>query len=77
MNVATHVPAGALGAARPRSRGLTVLSATLYETRSLVGAACGYIVIIGVGGETVTTTTEQPAARPIPPPASALLGCAR
>jgi hypothetical protein len=28
----------------------------------------GYIVIIGVGGETVTTTTEQPAARPIPPP---------
>ncbi|HEY8760120.1 MAG TPA: ABC transporter permease subunit [Candidatus Dormibacteraeota bacterium] len=48
MNVATHVPAGALGAARPRSRGLTVLSATLYETRSLVGAACGYIVIIGL-----------------------------
>ncbi|HEY8703255.1 MAG TPA: hypothetical protein VIL98_00775 [Gaiellaceae bacterium] len=37
----------------------------------------GYIVIIGVGGETVTTTTEQPAARPIPPPPVALLGCAR
>lgn len=37
----------------------------------------GYIVIIGVGGETVTITTEQPAARPIPPPPAALLGCAR
>jgi len=28
-------------------------------------------------GETVTITTEPLAARPIPPPPAALLGCAR
>jgi ABC-2 type transport system permease protein len=31
-----------------RSRGLTVLTATLYESRNLIGAACGYILVIGL-----------------------------
>lgn len=34
--------------ARPRARGLPVFAATLLESRSLLGAACGYIVIIGL-----------------------------
>jgi ABC-2 type transport system permease protein len=34
--------------ARPRARGLPVFAATLRESRSLLGAACGYIVIIGL-----------------------------
>jgi ABC-2 type transport system permease protein len=34
--------------APPRARGLPVLTATLRESRGLLGAACGYIVIIGL-----------------------------
>ncbi|MGH2515398.1 MAG: ABC transporter permease subunit [Ktedonobacterales bacterium] len=33
---------------RPRARGFPVFAATLHESRSLLGAACGYIVIIGL-----------------------------
>ncbi len=40
--------APALSAAPPRARRLTVFTATIYESRSLIGAACGYIVIIGI-----------------------------
>ncbi len=47
MSTAARVPSAILGAARPRARGLTLLTATLYESRSLIAAACGYIVIIG------------------------------
>jgi hypothetical protein len=46
--VSTAVPAATYGAARRRPRRLTVLTATLYESRSLISAACGYIVIIGL-----------------------------
>lgn len=38
----------ATSSARPRARGLPVVAATLHESRSLLGAACGYIVIIGL-----------------------------
>src|SRR5206468_11405583 len=48
LNATARAPAGSLSAARPRARGLTVLAATLYESRSLIGAACGYIVLIGL-----------------------------
>jgi ABC-2 type transport system permease protein len=34
--------------AAPRGRGFQVVGATLLESRSLFGAACGYIVIIGL-----------------------------
>lgn len=34
--------------ARSRTRGFPVLGATLHESQSLLGAACGYIVIIGL-----------------------------
>ncbi len=34
--------------ARPRARGFPVFGATLRESRSLLGAACGYILIIGL-----------------------------
>jgi beta-exotoxin I transport system permease protein len=34
--------------ARPRTRGFPVFAATLHESRSLLGAACGYIAIIGL-----------------------------
>lgn len=40
-------PAAAV-VARPRRSGLPVFTATLHESRSLVGAACGYIAIIGL-----------------------------
>jgi ABC-2 type transport system permease protein len=45
--VNTAVPA-AFTTTRRRARRLTVLTATLYESRSLIAAACGYIVIIGL-----------------------------
>src|SRR5262245_53836933 len=32
----------------PRRRGFPILAATLHESRSLLGAACGYILIIGL-----------------------------
>ena len=35
-------------AAAPRGRGFQIVGATLLESRSLFGAACGYIVIIGL-----------------------------
>jgi ABC-2 type transport system permease protein len=41
-------PAAATIVARPRRRGFPVFTATLHESRSLVGAACGYIAIIGL-----------------------------
>jgi ABC-2 type transport system permease protein len=34
--------------ASPRPHGLPVLAATLHDSRSLLGAACGYILIIGL-----------------------------
>lgn len=34
--------------AMPRARGLPVFAATLHESQSLLGAACGYILIIGL-----------------------------
>src|SRR5215469_11112106 len=34
--------------AKPRAKGWPVLGATLRESQSLVGAACGYILIIGL-----------------------------
>jgi ABC-2 type transport system permease protein len=46
--VSTAAPAATFGAARRRARRLTVLTATLYESRNLIAAACGYIVIIGL-----------------------------
>jgi len=48
MNAEAAAPVIPRGTARPRSPGLTVLAATLFESRSLIGAACGYIVIIGL-----------------------------
>lgn len=42
---ATMVPATT---AKPRSKGLPVMTATLRESQSLLGAACGYILIIGL-----------------------------
>jgi len=42
---ATLAPAAA---ARTRAKGLPVLGATLRESQSLLGAACGYILIIGL-----------------------------
>jgi ABC-2 type transport system permease protein len=43
---ATTVPATTT--ARPRAKGLPVMTATLRESQSLLGAACGYILIIGL-----------------------------
>src|SRR5215472_18557237 len=34
--------------AKPRAKGLPVMTATLRESQSLLGAACGYILIIGL-----------------------------
>jgi len=41
-------PSAAISRAKPRGRGFPVLTATLYESRSLLAAACGYILIIGL-----------------------------
>lgn len=46
--MSAEAAAPALRVARPRARRFTVLAATLYESRTLLGAACGYIVIIGL-----------------------------
>lgn len=49
MSAQAAAASPAVGAARePRRRAFPVLTATLYESRSLVGAACGYILIIGL-----------------------------
>jgi len=42
------LPAPSATVAKPRTRGFPVFAATLLESRSLLGAACGYIVIIGL-----------------------------
>lgn len=34
--------------AKPQARSLPIFAATLHESRSLLGAACGYIVLIGL-----------------------------
>lgn len=41
-------PAENITSARPRRRGFPVFAATLLEGRSLLAAACGYILIIGL-----------------------------
>ena len=45
---AAQVPALVPGRARLRRRGLPVLTATLRQSRSLIGAACFYVFIIGL-----------------------------
>jgi ABC-2 type transport system permease protein len=42
------LPAPGATVARQRARGFPVFAATLHESRSLLGAACGYIVMIGL-----------------------------
>lgn len=41
-------PAASVSNVTPRARGFPILAATLHESRSLLGAACGYILIIGL-----------------------------
>lgn len=48
MTASSTTPAETTIAARPRARGFPVFAATLHESRSLLGAACGYIVLIGL-----------------------------
>jgi ABC-2 type transport system permease protein len=48
MTVASTAPTPQPVIARPRARGLPVLTATLHESQSLLSAACGYIIIIGL-----------------------------
>jgi len=48
MTTSVVAPTRAISGPKPRARGLPVLTATLYESRSLLGAACGYILIIGL-----------------------------
>ncbi len=47
MTTSALAPPPAISRPKPRARGLPVLTATLYESRSLLAAACGYILIIG------------------------------
>src|SRR5262249_14150979 len=42
------LPAPSATVAKPRTRGFPIFAATLHESRSLLGAACGYIVLIGL-----------------------------
>jgi ABC-2 type transport system permease protein len=44
----SSTPAATPIVARPRTRGFPVFAATLHESRSLLGAACGYIAIIAL-----------------------------
>lgn len=48
MTTSAAAPATAISGPKPRAGGFPVLAATLYESRSLLGAACGYILIIGL-----------------------------
>jgi len=48
MTTSAVAPSTPIGRPRPRARGFPVLTATLYESRSLIAAACGYILIIGL-----------------------------
>lgn len=44
----TSTPAASTSSAKRRARGGSVFAATLHESRSLLAAACGYILIIGL-----------------------------
>ncbi len=48
MTISSTALTPASTSAKPRARGLPVLTATLRESQSLLGAACGYILIIGL-----------------------------
>jgi ABC-2 type transport system permease protein len=48
MTTSSAALAPTTSSARPRAKGLPVLGATLRESQSLIGAACGYILIIGL-----------------------------
>ncbi|HEY7349640.1 MAG TPA: ABC transporter permease subunit [Ktedonobacterales bacterium] len=48
MTTSSAALAPATTSARPRARGLPVLAATLRESQQLFGAACGYILLIGL-----------------------------
>ena len=48
MTTLAKAQSPAIRSPKPRARGLPVLTATLYESRSLLAAACGYILIIGL-----------------------------
>jgi ABC-2 type transport system permease protein len=48
MTAPSATAARTASAAPPRGRGFQVVGATLLESRSLFGAACGYIIIIGL-----------------------------
>lgn len=48
MSAQSATLASRTAVARPRARGLPVFAATLHESQSLLGAACGYILIIGL-----------------------------
>ncbi len=48
MTTSAVAPSTAIGLPRSRARGFPVLTATLYESRNLIAAACGYILIIGL-----------------------------
>lgn len=48
MTASSTTSAATTIVARRRARGFPVFAATLRESRSLLGAACGYIVIIGL-----------------------------
>ena len=48
MTTSSAALAPATPTAKPRAKGLPVLGATLRESQSLLGAACGYILIIGL-----------------------------
>ena len=48
MTTSALAPSTAISGPKARARGFPVLIATLYESRSLIAAACGYILIIGL-----------------------------
>ena len=48
MTTASATQTPTTGSAKARARGLAVLGATLHESQSLIGAACGYIILIGL-----------------------------
>lgn len=48
MTTSVMAPSTAIGSPKPRSSGLPLLTATLFDSRSLLAAACGYILIIGL-----------------------------
>ena len=48
MTISAVGPSTEIRRARARARGFPVLTATLYESRNLIAAACGYILIIGL-----------------------------